>query len=95
MGQMAEFWGAHAAMALLAVLLLAALLVAFVWRRAARSRRRARSWFYLRPGDTPQGPVGLTALRAMVADGRLAADALAAPAGSNEWRPLRKLLTEC
>lgn len=51
-------------------------------------------WLYLRPGEPPKGPVGLTVLRAMVADGRLAADVLAAPAGSNDWRPLARLLVE-
>ena len=58
------------------------------------SEAKANAWFYLRPGDAPQGPVGLTALRAMLADGRLEADALAAPAGSNDWRPLHRLLAD-
>ena len=80
------------------------LLVTFGLRRAARRLERqasralneakANAWFYLRPGDAPQGPVGLTALRAMLADGRLEADALAAPAGSNDWRPLHRLLAD-
>ena len=54
----------------------------------------AHAWFYLRPGDAPRGPIGLTMLRAMVADGRLEADALAAPVGSHDWRPLRSVLTD-
>lgn len=72
------------------------------WRALAASGRAADTgapddgarWFYLRPGDVPRGPVGLTALCAMVADGRLAPETLAAPAGKNDWRPLGTLIAE-
>lgn len=81
------------------LLLLAALLLLCTWllHRAARRLELQRSpapqpqWYYQRPGETPRGPVDLTALRAMRADGRLDAAALAARVGSAEWRPLSEL----
>lgn len=52
----------------------------------------ATRYVYLRPGGQPGGPVELTTLRAMVVDGRLAADALAAAAGSDDWRPVAEVV---
>jgi len=49
-------------------------------------------YFYLPPGGVPHGPAAVTQLRAMLADGRLRADALAARAGSDEWRPIEAVI---
>jgi len=49
-------------------------------------------YFYLPPGGVPQGPAAMNQLRAMLADGRLPATALAAPAGSDEWQPIESVL---
>jgi hypothetical protein len=48
--------------------------------------------FYLRAGGQPQGPIELTTLRAMLIDGRLESDALAALAGTDRWQRAADLL---
>lgn len=52
----------------------------------------ARACLYRRQGCEARGPVPLTTLRAMVADGRLEPDALAAEAGSDDWKPAAHFL---
>ena len=54
----------------------------------------APRFYYLRTGGLPQGPVELTTLRAMVIDGRLDGEALAAPAGTDRWRRVGELLAD-
>lgn len=84
---------------LLGLTLLLLLCTWLLHRAARRLERQAQpglpppwpQWYYQRPGETPRGPVELTALRAMLADGRLGADALAAQVGSADWRPLAHL----
>ena len=62
-------------------------------RTDARSADAGRvRYFYLPPGGVPRGPTALVQLRAMLADGRLRADALAAPAGSDEWQPIETVV---
>ena len=102
MDLMSSSWLVMGAMAVLL------LLVTFGLRRAAtRLERQAEralaaaqqdgeppGWCYLRPGEPPLGPVGLTTLRAMVADGRLPPEALCAPSGSTQWRAVHSVLAE-
>jgi hypothetical protein len=94
---LALLWAALAGLGVLLLLAAALLLL----RAAGRLERRAQPptpatdparWCYLAPGGLPQGPVGLTALRAMLADGRLPPEALAAPLGSADWQPVQRLL---
>jgi hypothetical protein len=93
---LAALWLILGSLLALATLLLAlALLAHRALRQLARQALpppRHPGWYYLRPGEPPRGPVELAVLQAMVADGRLGAEALAAAAGSTAWRPLGDLL---
>lgn len=46
----------------------------------------APQFFHMQPGGVPQGPVTLTQLQQLIADGVLGADAHIAPAGSTTWQ---------
>ncbi len=67
-------------------------LLAWLQSRPRVQAPAPRQFCYQRSGGPPQGPVDLTRLRAMLADGRLEGDVLVASAGSDDWRPLVSML---
>jgi hypothetical protein len=84
-----------AVLSVLGAVLLLVLVGALVHAQLARARAPASPvvlYLYMPPGGTPRGPADLTRLLAMVADGRLDAETLAAPVGSDHWQPLSLLL---